>query len=263
MTSEISDAYSKGTRGCPFCALWTREESSLTEGIRRDDLSADPKLKERLLVSSGFCDRHTHAIHKATTSANVEVGLGCPECAKTVLNKFEETLEPLLASLQSGYGQMKAGSEKEEDLLTSTISALERSIRGGAICPVCEKLLESDKARVASLLQLLENHDFAETYAKSDAMCMPHFVTAMQMLAGSSSKGQEAAWKLLAKTELARLASVDNLLNERMKKYSWDYRDEGITPEEAGAQKTGMAVLVGAEGLYGRQRKTSLRPAKS
>jgi len=242
--------------------MWTREEASLTEGIRRDDLSADPKLKEKLVVASGFCNRHTHAIHKATTSANVQVGLGCPECARTVLKKFEENLAPLLASLRSGKGREEPGKEMEEDPLTATIAVLEKTVSGDAMCPVCEKLLGSDKARVTSLLQMMESKDFAELYAKSDALCMPHFVTAMQLLPGSSVKSLEGTWTLLVKTELARLASVDNLLNERMKKYTWDFRDEGITPEEAGAQKTGMLALVGVEGLFGRQRKTSLRPAK-
>ena len=234
----------------------------MTEVIRRDDLSADPKLKERLVTASGFCNRHTHAIHKATTPANVQVGLGCPECALTVLKKFEDNLVPLLASLRSGKAQAEPGKEVEEDPLTATISTLEKTISGGAVCPVCEKLLESDKARITSLLQMLGSKDFAELYTKSDALCMPHFVTAMQLLAGSSAKGIDGTWALLVKTELARLASVDNLLNERMKKYSWDFKDEGITPEEAGAQKTGMLAIVGVEGLFGRQRKTSLRPAK-
>jgi Family of unknown function (DUF6062) len=261
MSSEISDAFSKGARGCPLCSLWTLQEASLTETIKRNDLSSDPKLKEKLELSSGFCNRHTHAIHKATTASNVQVGLGSPESARTVIKKFEDGLAPLLASLKAGKAQAVPGKEAEEDPLTATISALEKTISGGAACPVCEKLLESDKARAVSLIQMLESKDFAEQYAKSDAVCMPHFVTLMRLLPGSS-KAPEATWRLLAKTELARLASVDNLLNERMKKYSWDYRDEGITPEEAGAQKTGMLAIVGAEGLFERQRKTSLRPAK-
>jgi len=262
LSSEILDAFTKGTRGCPMCALWTREEASLTDSIRRDDLPGDPTLKEKLAAASGFCNRHTHAIHKATTSANVQVGLGCPQCALTVLNKFEETLVPLLASLKAGSGHAEPRKERDEDPLTTTISTLEKSVSGSAICPVCEKLLESDKARVTSLLQMLQSKDFAEVYVKSDAICMPHFVTAIRLLPGSSSSGLEETWTLLVKTELARLASVDNLLNERMKKYSWDYKDEGITPEEAGAQKTGMLATVGVEGLYSRQRKTSLRPAR-
>ena len=250
LTTEVSDAFGEGKRGCVLCSLWTSEEATLTGKIRKEGLQLDSKLREKVVAASGFCNRHTHVLHK------VEGGPGCAECSRAVLKKLEGDLAALLPGLQAATGTGK-------DTLATTIGQLERTISGDAVCPVCEKLLESDKQRVTSLLQMLEDKDFAERYGKSDAMCMPHFVTAMRLLQGLSLKDLEGAWSLLVRAEVARLSSVDNLLNERMRKYSWDFRSEGISPEEVGAQKTGMLAIVGVEGLYCRPQKTSLRPMRT
>lgn len=220
------------------------------------------ELKGRIVNASGFCNRHTYGIHKASMTPNADDVHGCSACARTVVKKFEENLNSLLANLEAPSGRAQAGGGSERDPLASTIAQLERAISGDAVCPICEQLLESDKERVARLLQILEGKDLAEPYSKSDGLCMPHFVSAMQLLPKFPLKNPEGAWSLLVRTELARLESVDHLLNERMKKYSWDFRNEGISPEEANSQKTAMLVISGVEGLYCRPRKTSLRPAR-
>jgi hypothetical protein len=260
LATEISDAFSKVKQACALCSLWVREETSDTEKIRREGASMNPGLRDGILAASGFCNRHTHAIHR--TNPGADDSLGCPACAGIVLKKFEEDLAPLLSNLQAAKGRAERGRGKSEELLTATITQLEKTISGDAMCPLCERLMESDKGRIASLLQMLEDKGFSEVYGKSDAMCMPHFVSAMKLLPESQSRNVEGLWSLLVKTELARLGSVDYLLNERMKKYSWDFRNEGMSPEEANAQKIAMLVIGGVEGLYCRPRKTSLRPAR-
>jgi hypothetical protein len=172
-----------------------------------------------------------------------------------VIKKYEEDLARLTTNLKGAKG---AGEEP----ITAVIRKLEETISGDEMCPVCAELLESDRARISSLLEMLESKDFAELYGKSGAMCMPHFVSAMQLVPKSPLKNLEGAWSLLVKTELASLESVDHLLNERMKKYSWDFRHEGMSPDEASAQKIAMLSIAGVEGLYCRPRKTSLRPAR-
>jgi hypothetical protein len=263
LTTEISDALSKGKQGCVLCSLWLDEEESLTEKIEREAASMNSELRGRLVNASGFCNRHTHAIHKASLTPNADDVHGCSACARTVVKKFQEDLTPLLASLEAAGGRAQPGGAPERDPLASTIAQLERTISGVAMCPICEQLLESDKERIAGLLQVLEGKDLPELYSKSDALCMPHFVTAMELLPRSPLKNSEGVWSLLVRTELTRLETVDHLLNERMKKYSWDFRNEGISPEEANSQKTAMLVISGVEGLYCRPRKTSLRPARA
>jgi hypothetical protein len=255
LSTEISDAFSKGRQTCALCSLWLDEEASLTEKIRREGDSTNSDLTARVLAASGFCNRHTHAIHNASSTQNAEDARGCHTCARIVLKKFEENLVPLLTSLKSARGP---GGEP----FSGVIGQLGETISGEAMCPVCEELLESDRARIAGLLQMLESKDFAEVYSKSRAMCMPHFVSATQLVPRTSQKNVESVWSLLVRTELASLEWVDHLLNERMKKYSWDFRHEGMSPDEANAQKIAMLAIAGVEGLYCRQRKTSLRPAR-
>jgi hypothetical protein len=262
MSSEILDAFNKVRQACALCSLWVREEASVTDKIKTEGQAMNPGLRDGVFAASGFCNRHTHAIHDASPSGTLDYGLACPSCAQTVLKKFEDDLAPLLANLQAAKGQAERGGKKGEQLLSETISALEKTISGDAVCPVCERLLESDRDRIASMLQMLESKDFADLYLKSDAVCMPHFVSAIELLPWSGSKNAEGVWSILVRAELVRLEAVDYLLNERMKKYSWDFRNEAMTPEEANAQKIAMLAIAGVEGLYCRPRKTSLRPAR-
>jgi hypothetical protein len=255
LSTEISDAFNKEGHGCALCSVWLDEEASLTEKIRKDGDPIDRGLVERVLAASGFCNRHTHAVHKVGPSANADGAPGCFAHARIVIKKFEEDLARVTTDFKGAKG---AGEEP----ITTAITQLEGSISGDEVCPVCAELLQSDKARLESLLQMLESKDFAELYSKSRALCMPHFVSAMQLVPKSPLKSLEAVWSQLMKTQLASLASVDHLLNERMKKYSWDFRHEGMSPDEANAQKIAMLAIAGVEGLYCRPRKTSLRPAR-
>ena len=250
LSAEIWDAFSKGRQTCALCSLWLDEEASLTEKIRRAGDST-----ERVLAASGFCNRHTQGIHQATSTQDGDDARGCLTCARVVLKKFEENMVPLLSSVKGARGT-------RGEPLAVAISQLEETISGDAMCPVCVELLESDNARIASLLQMLESKDFAEVYSKSRAMCMPHFVSAMQLVPASTQKSLEGVWSLLMRTELSSLEWVDHLLNERMKKYSWDFRNESMSSEEANAQEIAMFAISGVEGLYCRPRKTSLRPAR-
>jgi len=255
-TSEVAEVLTKGGRGCPLCYLWSRDESSILERTRAR-AGSDKAMMERVLGTSGFCNRHTHTLREDVLSSDDDFSYA--PFARTVLGKLEEDLGRVLVSLK----ERPAGKEvKGEEPLAETIAQLEKSIGGTAVCPVCAELLESDKGRVAGLLQLLESKELAETYTKSEALCMPHFVSVIQTLARASVQDAERTWGLLVRTQLASFEATDHLLNERMKKYSWDYRNEGITPEEAGAQKRAMLAIAGAEGLYCRPRKTSLRPAR-
>jgi hypothetical protein len=248
MTGELSEAFAEGNHGCALCSLWAKEEERMVAMIRKEGAPANSPLRERIIASTGFCNRHTHIVLK-------DDEFGGSASAQLVLKKVEDSLEGLLAEVRGAKG---FGSEQ----LSVMIGRLEKTLYGDTICPVCETLLKSDKERLTSLLQMLESKEMAERYGKSDAMCLPHLVSAMKLLTSVPMKDREHVWNILIKAETARLEAVDKILNDRMQKYSWDYRDQGLTAEEAGAQRAGNMMLSGVEGLYTRNRKTSLRPAK-
>ncbi len=255
LTNEVSEAISEGKRGCTLCSLWTRDEEAMVAMIANDGARSNSEMREKIIASTGFCNRHTYVIQRATSSKG-DASFGGASSAQLVLKKIDGDITALLAEVKGSSG----GFGKEQ--MTSVIGKLERTLYGQSVCPVCEKLLRSDKERIASLLKLLEGNDLADRYAKSDALCVPHFVSVMRLLPSSGLKNPEATWSLLVKSELARLGAVDTVLNERMEKYSWDHKSEGVTQEQAGAQNAGKLMMTGVEGLYCRPRKTSLRPAR-
>jgi hypothetical protein len=250
---EISEAIGEGRHGCTLCALWSREEESMVDMIRKDGAPANTELREKLVAATGFCNRHTYVIQRGILPVKGDDSFGGSASARLVLKKIEDSLTSLLADVKRSPGNEQMGE---------VLTKLERTLYGQSVCPVCDKLLRSDKERISNLLHMLESRDFADKYSRSDVVCIPHFVSMMKLLPSSALKNKEAVWSLLMKTELARLGAVDTVLNERMNKYSWDHRSEGVTPEEAGSQNLGKLLITGVEGLYCRPRKTSLRPSR-
>jgi Family of unknown function (DUF6062) len=251
LSNDISDAMGEGKRGCTLCSLWSRDEDSTVASIAKDGARANTELREKIVASTGFCNRHTYVIQRAGTKGGESFGGSAS--AQLVLKKIEEDLSALLADV-------KGGASGEE--MGSVVGKLERSLYGQSVCPVCERLLKADKERISSLLRMLEAKEFADRYEKSDALCFPHFVSVIKLLPSSGLKRPEAVWSVLVRAELARMGAVDKVLNSRMEKYSWDHQSEGVTQEETDAQNAGKLLIVGVEGLYCRPRKTSLRPAK-
>lgn len=249
LTSELAEHFGQGKHGCGLCSLWAREEESLVAKMSKEGAPTNSELREKVIAATGFCNRHTHLMNKDDT-------FGGNATAQLVLKKLEGDLSAVLDQVKgagSGFGKEQFGG---------VIGKLEKTFYGDTVCPICDRLLKSDKDRMAALLQMLENKEGAGAYAKSEALCIPHFVSVMKLFPSVQVKEREAVWSLLMKTEQARLGAVDKLLNDRMQKYSWDFKDVGLTPEEAGAQRTGNSALSGVEGLYTRNRKTSLRPAR-
>lgn len=251
LSNEISEAMREGTGECTLCSLWSRDEDSTVAAIAKDGARADSELREKIVASTGFCNRHTYVIQRAGSRG--DESFGGSASAQLVLKKMEGDLTALLADVKGKAGREDVGS---------VIGKLERSLYGQSICPVCERLLKADRERLYSLLKMLEVKDFADRYERSDALCFPHFVSVIRLLSSSGLKSPEAVWSVLVRAELARMGSVDKVLNERMEKYSWDHQSEGMTKEQANAQNAGKLLIVGVEGLYCRPRKTSLRPAR-
>jgi hypothetical protein len=259
LTIPILDALRKHENGCPLCHLWKKDEAEFMEQVEANEASMDPSFRRRVVRSSGFCNRHTHELFRLAFSGKVLDGLGYAMYEDDVIGAFAESLKDIQSKLRRD-GEGKTRPSKAA--IDSVSSELERRVTGGDACPICEKLLDSDKTRVGVFLQMLGDEGFVAVLAGSGWLCLPHLASALD-LARARPNDHGPTVDLLIRVELDCLRKVDGHLKERIRKYSWDARNETLSAEQVGAQETGMRLIAGVDGLYCRTRKVPHRLARN
>jgi hypothetical protein len=203
-----------------------------------------------------------HLLYAVAFSAETEDGLGYALYARDVISSLEKTIEDARSKLRGqtkrtrGSNFISSGrmSRKNAEEMSAAVSG---AVRGSVICPVCSRLVGLDRRNVATLLEMLgDDPDFARVFAGSKGVCTPHFAFAMEMLPGIKVRTEQTA-QLLVDIELKSLKAIGRLLDERMRKYRWDFRAEKITQEEVHSQEEAMNAIAGVEGLHCKTRKTS------
>jgi hypothetical protein len=249
--------------GCPLCFLWTNTESSYIEHVESNEMGMDPDFRVKILASAGFCNRHMHLLFEAAFSGHTENGLGYAMFMRDVVNQLEGRMTRMQSALRAAGHIMESAKFITRGTawrrqVGRVIDELEDSIQGSSICPICDMLLDFDARTVSTFLEMLEDKDFADLFEASNGICLPHFVSSMELLPQKTAKSK-AVGNLLFVVEIRLSRKIKDLLDGRIRKYAWDHRDEVLSPEEAGSQRAALLTIAGAEGLYCRPRKASLR----
>lgn len=259
-TIEVLEAFEKSD-GCPLCSLWAASERSLVERAEANEVTMDPDFRSKVVASSGFCNRHMHLLFEVSFSGHTENGLAYALYSNDVVAGLERSLRSIYADnhithppTSDGFLAKRPTSRDQAKQVSSKVSA---ALRGSASCPICEILVESEQRVIRTFLSMLADDEFAGLYSKSAGICFPHFASSLGLLT-REKKESESVVPLLYRKQLMTLASVRNLLEGRIRKYSWEHRDEVISPEEADAQRAALGMIAGTEGLYCRDRKVTL-----
>ncbi len=242
-----------------------KDESSYIEYVQTSEVTVNLEFREELVSATGFCNRHMYLLYRYAFSGRGENGLGYATYAKDVISKLEKKLDSVRTDLRVAIRRTRrknifARGKAWTAAIQASVVELEKTVRGSSICPLCDMLLGADQRTISTFLGMLEDQGFASLFAKSNGICLPHYVSAMESLLDSRSKSEAVAGQLM-QVELENLRRIDHLLGERMRKYSWDFRDEKITEDESSSQEMALTVISGAEGLYSRSRKVGLHSA--
>lgn len=261
-TIPVLDAFEKAGN-CPLCDIWVKNEDSYLEYVESNEVTMNPEFREKVIAASGFCNRHMHRLYHMAFSGRTENGLGYALYARDVIGRIEESTGAEQSDIRQAIRHLRSKNllTKRRNLrkgFARIVARAEKAIQGTIICPICAMLQESDRRTIGTFLNMLEDEEFARVFAKSEGMCLPHFVSAMKLLPKSRAT-LEVVGSLMLEVELRKVKKVGHLLGERIRKYSWDYRNEKITNDEASSQENALKTLVGVEGLYCESRKVTLR----
>ncbi|MEM2630763.1 MAG: hypothetical protein QXN41_06140, partial [Candidatus Bathyarchaeia archaeon] len=86
----------------------------------------------------------------------------------------------------------------------------------------------------------------------SKGLCIPHFVSAIQMTRVMKLKNPIYIIQTLLYIEVKQFQLIENLLSEFIRKQSWNFRSEPAGPEIK-ANFLALNSLVGAKGFYMRK----------
>jgi len=246
LTIAIFEGIEK-SKGCPLCYLWAKNEERLLEHLLTDEVVMDPDFREKVTAAKGFCNRHMHLLYRTAYSGHTEDGLGYALYMQGVVERIIEQLAPLATDsndLDSTNSKIFFRGRKQRQRLSLLNSKIKHVVQGQKPCPACESLWSSDQIHLHTLVQMLDDKDFREEFKSSRGLCLPHFLSAIQMVNRNKLKNPVMVARTLVRIEIKRLKLVERYLSEFVRKSSWDFRNEPAGPE-VNANPMVLNLLVG------------------
>lgn len=197
----------------------------------------DPDLRIRLYASWGFCNWHAWMLRETSVPA-----FGSSIIHDDLLRLAGRRLER--ASLRRIPGPRGPLGWLLRRLGRRRPPALVELYRRRSICPACGETAESEARYLQAALEFVDDAQFDGAYDRSQGLCVPHVVRALELGAG-----REQAATLIART-LPKWAELRRDLAGFIGKH--EYRNtQGFTEAEGTAYLRAFEALVGAPGVFG------------
>jgi hypothetical protein len=197
-------------RGCPICRRLRAEERRYWFYLLYEGFQS-PTADARLRDSIGFCRRHRgQLVQRRDVFALGSIALASVEGA---LRRLDQR-------------------PPRRPLPTRRVAA------SGSGCPLCASLVEVERSALETLTTLLTRDGARERYGASDGVCFDHAGLALERRLPAAQLIGAQARRLLGerREELRRLMR------------SFDYRQEGASPELAAAPLETLRALGGDPG---------------
>jgi hypothetical protein len=252
LTVRILEGMEK-SKDCPLCYLWTECEERYLKSILTNEVVMDPAFREKVVAARGFCNRHAHMLYRAIHEGDVEDGLGYALYMKDIIEKIIEQLSHLCTNLSndSKLSKDRVLFHRKKGSVITLNDVIEHKTQRQQ-CPLCEHLWSMNQIYLHTLIQMMDDEDFRIEFNSSKGLCLPHFVSAMQMVCISKLKNPIYVAQALIDAEMKRLQLIEHLLSEFIRKQSWDFRNEP-SGQEGNANFLALNLLFGAEGVHLRE----------
>lgn len=252
-------------RGCPICRLRHRGERRYLTGFLWENVN-DAGVRNKLVRSLGFC--HTHAwqiqdLEETRWGDGMGTAIVYDDLARRALRGLETLcqdlpLAPARPSLQNrvlGWLSRLQGNQPSGDR-NGDGNVLPTGLIPRATCRVCEIGAQATERHTLWLIRnCIEETRLKAAYAESDGLCLPHLRTAVELAVETNP----AAAHLLLDVAIARLQTLTTDLSEYVRKHSYQYRDEPMSPGEQKAWIGAVAWFTGEkrtlESEYQRLKK--------
>lgn len=219
--------------GCPVCRCVEQDGRRHLDAIIYEQVN-DPHTRRRLHASRGFCNWHTWML------------LEVPDAKSGAAIIYEDLIRVFLH-------RVRRLRDRAPSFRARALAALIRRRPGPAVvelqrrrkaCPVCAWCGEAETGYLLTLLRFVDDPQFVRAYAKSDGICAPHLLAAVEMGAGTQGLSCLLDRALATWDQLRR--DLDRFVSKH------DYRnEEPFTQAEASSYRRAFEMLSGRRGVWG------------
>jgi hypothetical protein len=222
--------------GCPVCRCLEFDARQYLDALLYEQVN-DPETRARLHASWGFCNWHAWMLRETPTPA-----FGSSIIYEDLLRRVAERLER--AALRRVRGRSGPLARLCSLFARRRPPVLVELYRRRAVCPGCREVAASETRYLRAALEFADDPEFDRAYERSQGLCAPHVLRALELGAGTPRCD-----RLIART-LVKWAALRRDLAGFIAKH--DHRNRhSFTEAEGTAYLRAVETLVGAPGVFG------------
>lgn len=224
-----------GTPGCPVCRCVLDESRGYLAALLYEQVT-DPDTRRALRASWGFCGWH----------AGMLPGIEQSIFGAAII--YEDLVRLALERTEALAGGARPPRRRRSWLAVlggrPRPSEVVAGYRARPACPACVSVGQTERRALDTLVRLGDDGDLQAAYARSDGLCVPHLLAAVEV------GGARAGVTTLVDRTREKWRALGRTLGSFVAKH--DYRNrEPYTPAEAAASALAFDTLAGAGGVIG------------
>ncbi len=204
---------------CPICFLVKKTIHKAMDDFLYESVN-DPDVREKIIISSGFCNRHSWTLQKLGDGFGQAIIYN--DLVSKVLNQFQEN--NTTASIKGLVKQLKASQQSRK------------------FCMFCTQEQEVEERYISTFWESFDEPEFIIEYKNSFGLCLPHLSSAL-----NKSKNIKLSQEL-SDIEIVKLTNLVKELKEFMRKHDYRFSKEGFK-EEGDSWIRAIEKLIGKEGV--------------
>lgn len=190
---------------CPICVLREKAVDGYMDTLLYEEVN-DVGVREQIRKARGFCRLHSWQLR----------AMGDPLAHAIIYRDLINDALKMLSGSLMGHVKLAGRSFLRG---TKSLEILAGSLKQKTQCPVCRRARETEVRYLSSLLNYLRgDKGMREAYEKSDGLCFPHFIEALE------NSDTVVAEYLIAKERALLQGLAEDLERLRQK---FDYRFSG------------------------------------
>jgi hypothetical protein len=213
---------------CFLCALEDEIERKYMDTYL-SELVMEASSREEIIESKGFCNHHFYKILITADKPGSSDGHGV-----ALIN--ESIVEKLVQDLHTGKN--------------SHVDNPRRLLATEKRCPACIHLAEFAEMQAEKIVKLLwsSNEEFLKLLKESRGVCIPHFVTLVQMAKDVAPTQNQEIIRPLTEVEEKNLRRLNSELAEYIKRQSYEF-SAGDRAAVADIVQRSVEKIVGRRGM--------------
>jgi len=191
---------------CFLCALEDELERKYIDTYLYE-LVMDPKSREQIIKSRGFCNNHSYKMFLAASKPESSDGHGLALVLASVTEEFIRDMH--------GRGKLSSGHTSQ-------------TVPNITTCPACLHLSHFMEMYTTLIVELLAsaNGEFSKLLESSKGFCIPHFVTLLKLAEKAPSDKFPAIVETIVKVEEKNLGRLNSELTEYVRRQSYEFSDK-------------------------------------